>query len=128
MRTALDLTPDELRGYIEVARRRMTAPSRGETDQAEVEAMRARAREVAVLLKARFGAHRVILFGSLAHGAWPTADSDVDLAVEGLSAEAYWRTWAAVEELFPDRAVDLVALEAATGCLRAAIQQGGIEL
>ena len=128
MRTALDVTPDELRGYIAVARRRTKAPSRREPDQVEVEAMRARAREVAVLLKARFGAHRVILFGSLAHGAWPTADSDVDLAVEGLSAEASWRAWAAAEDLFPDRAVHLVALEEATGSVRAAIQQAGIEM
>jgi len=128
MRTALDLTPDELRGYLAVAGRRTKQPSTHEPDQAQVEAMRARVREVAALLKARFGAHRVILFGSLAHGAWPTAGSDVDLAVEGLSAEAYWRAWAAVEELFPDRAVDLVALEEATGTLRAAIQRAGIEM
>jgi predicted nucleotidyltransferase len=78
--------------------------------------------------KARFGAHRVILFGSLAHGAWPAASSDVDLAVAGLSAEAYWRAWPAVEEQFPDRPVDLVALETATGSLRSAIQRSGIEL
>ncbi len=128
MRTALDLSPDERRGFLEAVRRRLTAWSRGEPDLAGVEALRARAREVATLLRVRFGARRVVLFGSLAHTAWPTTTSDVDLAVEGLSAEAYWQARAMVEEQFPDRAVDLVALETATESLRSAIEKSGIEL
>jgi len=40
-----------------------------------------------VVLKSRFGARRVVLFGSLAHAAWFAPHSDVDLAVEGLVGE-----------------------------------------
>ncbi len=108
-------------GYLEAVRRRLTA-------WAGVEALRARAREVAALLRVRFGARRVVLFGSLAHTAWPTTTSDVNLTVEGLSAEAYWQAWGMVEEQFPDRAVDLVALETTTESQRSAIQKSGIEL
>ena len=46
-----------------------------------------RIRETAAVLKSRFGVRRVILFGSLAHDAWFMPDSDVDIAVEGLSSE-----------------------------------------
>jgi predicted nucleotidyltransferase len=116
MRTALDLTPDERRQYLDAARRRMTRPPGSGSDPA------------AVQLKTRFGARRVILFGSWAHAAWDAAESDVDLAVEGLSGQAYWQAWAALEELFPDRVIDLVALEGATDALRSAIQRGGREL
>jgi len=128
MRTALDLTPDERRQYLDAARRRMTGPPGSGSDPVVVEAMLARLREAAAQLKARFGARRVILFGSWAHAAWDAAESDVDLAAEGLSGQAYWQAWAALEELFPDRVIDLVALEGATDALRSAIQRGGREL
>jgi len=128
MRTALDLTPDERRQYLDAARRRMTGPPGSGSDPAAVEAMLARLRQAAAQLKARFGARCVILFGSWAHAAWDAAESDVDLAVEGLSGQAYWQAWAVLEELFPDRVIDLVALEEATDALRSAIQRGGREL
>jgi predicted nucleotidyltransferase len=62
-----------------------------------------RIREAAVVLKSCFHARRVVLFGSLAHVAWFTPDSDVDLAVEGLSSDDYWRAWRVVEEIIGDR-------------------------
>ncbi len=127
-RTVLDLTPDERTQYV-VAARRWDPVSSGITgDPAEREALLARCEAAAALLKARFGARRVILFGSLAHGAWDTAASDVDFAVEGLSAEDYWKAWAALEDVFPERGVDLVDLDTARDSLRQAIRRGGKEL
>lgn len=128
MGTALDLAPEERQRYLQAVRRRMTRPVRGGADSAEAAALLARVREAAAELKARFGARRVILFGSLAHGAWEATGADLDLAVEGLSAGAYWQAWAVVEARFPERPVDLVALESVTGSLRSAIQGGGKEL
>jgi predicted nucleotidyltransferase len=80
------------------------------------------------VLKTRFGARRVILFGSLAHAAWSTPDSDVDLAVEGLVGEDYWRAWRALEAIIEDRPVDLIETEMAGESLRRAIQRHGVEL
>jgi predicted nucleotidyltransferase len=87
-----------------------------------------RVREAAEALKARFGARRVVLFGSLAHAAWFVPDSDVDLAVEGLAGGDYWRAWRLVEEVIGDRLVDLIEIETAGESLRRAIERYGVEL
>ena len=71
------------------------------------------AREAARLLYDQFGATRVILFGSLARDARFHARSDIDLAVEGLASEHFWKAWAAIERLDLSIEVDLVPLEAA---------------
>jgi len=85
-------------------------------------------RAAAALLKDRFSARRVVLFGSLAHGGWFAPDSDVDLAVEGLPVARYWEAWRAVEEVIPRRPVDLIELEASSDSLRAAIERYGVDL
>ncbi|MDL1957975.1 MAG: hypothetical protein LWX01_05510 [Deltaproteobacteria bacterium] len=66
---------------------------------------------------------RVCLFclGSLAHEAWFMPDSDVDLAVEGLVAEAFWQAWRLAEEIIGDRPVDLIEIEAVSESMRRAI-------
>ena len=93
----------------------------------------ARARELALrlpeakrLLVERFGARRVILFGSLARGAleeW----SDVDLAVEGIAPEDYFTAIAELVGLF-ERPVDLVEIEHAQESLLARLRLEGREL
>jgi len=87
-----------------------------------------RIREAAVVLKTRFGARRVVLFGSLAHDAWFMPDSDVDLAVEGLTSNDYWKAWRLVEEIIGDRPVDLIEMETANESLLRAIQRYGVDL
>ena len=74
------------------------------------------------LLHERFGAKRVIPFGSVVgHGLWHP-DSDLDLAVEGVAPEQFFRAWSMVRELLPlGLDVDLVALEQASDVLRARI-------
>lgn len=80
------------------------------------------AQECMALLKERFGARRVILFGSLAQeGPWHDR-SDIDLAVEGLPPEAFFRAYAACGALLPPGLeLDLVPLESAGPELRARI-------
>jgi len=84
------------------------------------------AERCAELLKSRFGAKRVILFGSVTgQGPWH-GRSDIDLAVEGVPAEDFFRAWAALDEVVPrGMQVDLVALEDAGPELRARILQEG---
>jgi predicted nucleotidyltransferase len=69
-----------------------------------------------------------VLFGSLAHEAWFAPDSDVDLAVEGLASDDYWRARGLAEEIIGDRLVDLIEIETAGESLRRAIERYGIEL
>ena len=87
-----------------------------------------RVRQAAGMLKAQFGVRRVILFGSLAHTTWFPRESDVDLAIEGLACDDYWRAWRAVEDVVADREVDLIEIETATDSLRGAIERHGVEL
>lgn len=90
-----------------------------------VEALRARLPEAARILRDRHGASRILLFGSLAAGD-PHARSDVDLAVEGVSAEGYFSALADLLGLFPS--VDLVRLEDAPPTLARHIAVEGLPL
>ena len=47
------------------------------------------AQEVAALLYEQFGATQVAVFGSLTEPMWFTKGSDIDIAVSGLSNDAY---------------------------------------
>jgi len=74
------------------------------------------------LLKERFGAGRVIPFGSAAgQGVWH-GRSDIDLAVEGLAPERFCAAYAACHEVLPrGLELDLVPLERAYPEMRARI-------
>jgi predicted nucleotidyltransferase len=96
--------------------------------QQEREHLLQRVREAAAAIKTRYGAERVVLFGSLAHAAWFAPNSDVDLAVEGLKNEDYWQAWRLVEEIIGDHAVDLVDLDMASESLKGSIRRYGVEL
>ncbi|MCS6845396.1 MAG: nucleotidyltransferase domain-containing protein [Caldilineales bacterium] len=86
------------------------------------------ARQAAALLRDRYGATRVVLFGSAARGRGFGEGSDLDLAAEGIPAKAFWQAWAALDTLDPTFEINLVAFEEATPSLLAAIEAEGMEL
>ena len=86
------------------------------------------ARQAARLLKETFGAVRVIVFGSLVHGAWFHPGSDIDLAVAGIAPEMFWRAWCTLDRISDGFEINLVALEGAADRLRHEIEAGGREL
>jgi predicted nucleotidyltransferase len=126
--TALNLTPEDMKRYRDAARRRAAALVLTPSEVATRDDLLRRVRSAAATLRTLYGAKRVILFGSLAHEAWYSADSDVDLAVEGLPSDAYWRAWRAVEVIIGDRPVDLIEVESARESLRSAIERSGVPL
>lgn len=130
MSTVLDLTAEERERYVVALRKRMAEHAKPLSDEQRLarQQLLAQIRVAAQMIKARFGAQRVILFGSLAHEAWFYPQSDVDLAVEGLSSRDYWEAWRLAEQVIPDRRVDMVELETARPALRNAIQRNGVEL
>ncbi len=87
------------------------------------------AQQCAAMLRERFGARRVIIFGSLVDPAMWHERSDVDLAVEGLSAEQFWKAYGACHDLLASNqfGFDLVELESAPARLRVRIL-GEIEM
>jgi len=126
--TALELTREGWQSYLEAGRRRPAPPGLTPLEQRARERLLKCVRDAAALLKTRYGARRVILFGSLAHAAWFMSDSDVDLVVEGLPSDDYWQAWRVVEEIIGDRPVDLIEIESAGESLQRAIQRYGVEL
>lgn len=129
MPTALELTRDGWKRYLEGARRRIMVPELTEAEKREREQLLRRVRKAAEVLKSQFGARRVFLFGSLAQPFWFKEYSDVDLAVEGLkSGKDYWDAWQVVEEIISDRPVDFIEIETSGDSLRHAIRQYGSEL
>jgi uncharacterized protein len=129
MPTALELTRDGWKNYLDGARRRLVVPELTDDENREREKVLRRVRLAAEVLKNQFGARRVFLFGSLAQPYWFKQDSDVDLAVEGLkSAKDYWEAWHVAEEIIADRLVDFIEIETAGESLKHAIQRYGSEL
>lgn len=128
MSTALELGRKGWKPYLDAGKRRRHILAPSLDDEHEKQRVIEEIRKLAEELKSRFRVRRVVLFGSLAHAAWFSSDSDVDLAIEGLSDEAFWDAWRLAEEMISDRTVDLIDLDKAGPSLREAIARYGIEL
>ncbi|MEW6754608.1 MAG: nucleotidyltransferase domain-containing protein [Candidatus Latescibacterota bacterium] len=81
--------------------------------------------EAAGVLRAEFGATRVVLFGSGTSADRFRLRSDLDLAVWGLPERLYLRAVARLLSIDPDVPVDLVMAEDAGPSVRAAIAAEG---
>lgn len=77
------------------------------------------ARRIGTLLKDKYRAKNVIVFGSLAKKAW-TRYSDIDLAVRGIPAELYFKAFAEAETLSTLCPIDLIDLD---DCLAGVIEE-----
>jgi len=128
MPTARELTREEWKRYRGPAPQWAESPELSPEEQQVRDQLVVRVRAAAALLKTRYAARRVILFGSLAHSAWFTSDSDVDLVVEGVAGTDYWRAWKEVEKVLGDRVVDLIEMETVGESLRRAIERYGVAL
>ncbi len=80
----------------------------------------------AVTTLQRFGAERVILYGSIARGD-TREDSDLDICVEGLPDENFFR---ALGEclLHSEHSISVIDLQSSYGLLRSRILQEGLVL
>ncbi|MBW1728563.1 MAG: nucleotidyltransferase domain-containing protein [Deltaproteobacteria bacterium] len=121
-KTVLELTPEELRRYKPAGK--LEVPS----DTGRWERAWQVARSAAKLLRQRFGATRVLLFGSLVDFKRFTPWSDIDLAAWGIPAGEFYRAVAMVTGLSPEFELDLVEPETCRPGLRRRIEQEGIEL
>ncbi|MBE9582038.1 MAG: DNA polymerase [Proteobacteria bacterium] len=128
MPTALELGRQGWQRYLKAARHRPKPLKLTLSERKERQELLDRIAKAAAAIKKRCSAHRVILFGSLAHEAWFSQDSDVDLAVEGLVGDDYWLAWRLAEDIIANRPVDLIDLETSGESLKRAIQRYGVEL
>ena len=121
-RTALDLTTEELSLYRPGRVSYIPLASERWEQVWEV------AHAVAHLLRERFGAKQVVVFGSLVHRAWFTPWSDIDIAVWGILAHQFYQAVAAVTGINPKFEVDVVDVEDCSIRHRRIIESEGIEL
>lgn len=84
--------------------------------------------KLAAILKERFAARKVAVFGSLIDRSRFTRWSDVDLAAWGIPDDRYYAAVAAVTGISEVFKVDLVDPEECRESLRGAIEREGIEL
>lgn len=87
----------------------------------------AAARRIATLLRTHYNATQVIAFGSIVHPDRFDERSDIDLAVTGISPDAFFGAWAAAGT---DCALslDLVDLRDCSPALRKLVEQEGVSL
>jgi predicted nucleotidyltransferase len=123
---SLEITPEQMAAYRATARRR--AKDKRERTLQRFWAARRLAQEGAVLLRTRFGATSVWLFGSLAHEDTFGLRSDIDLAVRGIDPEEFFLAVAFLQDLSLDFEVDLVDIDRCRPALRAAIERTGVAI
>ena len=126
MTTALGLTQEEMETYRAAARRRQ------EQEQQELAQRERRAwelaRRAAALLHERFGASRVVVFGSLVHEGCFSPWSDVDLAAWGIRTEDTFRAIGAVMDIDAEIELNLVDVDTCSASLLVVIEREGVEL
>ncbi len=83
------------------------------------------ARQIAAFLRDKYQPTRIVVFGSLLHPEIFHAQSDIDIAVEGIAWPAYLRAWNEVEKQFAEFIVDLIDLGIVSPELRAWIDEEG---
>ena len=118
----MDLTREEWRAYRPGAR-----PDR-EQSAARWQMAWDAACLIAQELRQRFGATRIVAFGSLTRRDWFSPWSDIDLAVWGISPDAFYRAVAVATGLAPEFKVDLIAPEDCLPGLRHVIEREGMDL
>ena len=128
MPTVLELSGRERKAYVEAIRRRTLSSPVATIEPDKYDQLIKRLRDAADMLKTRFGVRRVILFGSMTSQTRMTDASDIDLAVEGISGDAYWRAWRCVEDILDDRPVDFIDLDTTSPSLQHAILHHGVDL
>lgn len=85
-------------------------------------------REIAGLLKKKYEATRVVLFGSLAHDTWFTPRSDIDICAEGIPVDLFFRAESEVQKSSEEFKIDLVDPQECSPELLRNIDQEGIDL
>lgn len=107
--------------YIDAWKRRRHEEEK--TFYLKQEERRRKAREGALFLAKRYMVKKVVLFGSSLKGRF-SDQSDIDLAVSGLTPKDYFKAWVEVEELI-GQDVDLKPLERCQRLLRNEIERWG---
>jgi len=118
------VTDDAIRGWdVPEIREAVFRRSKQRADLVRADAME-RARRIASLLKVRYSASAVTLFGSLAETCFHDK-SDIDILVEGFRGQ-YWEMYAMADEIAGPFDLSIVCIEDAQNTLIEHAREGGI--
>lgn len=84
--------------------------------------------QVATLLYEKFGATQVVVFGSLTEPMSFTKESDIDIAVSGLSDDAYNKAWNAIWDFKSRFKIDIINFDRSKGLFRKRIKYQAIPI
>lgn len=126
MPTALQLGRKNWKAYLKPQRRNQRKAH--QINNKQYAELMQQVRETAKRIKSELGATRVILIGSLAHGAWWDEHSDIDLVVEGLKGDHYWKAWAIAEETIQKHHIEVIDIDSATPRFKQNIESKGINV
>ena len=119
------MSPDEM----SACRRRLEQVWKGRiVDEGLLHRAWQTAYQVAVLLYEQFGATQVAVFGSLTEPMGFTKHSDIDMAVSGLSHDAYDKAWTKVMDFDSAFKIDLINFDTSKGVFRERIKNQAIPI
>ncbi len=98
-----------------------------DSDRRRLHAWKA-ARAASHILKDRFGASRVVLFGSLSRSSGFTERSDIDLAAWGIPPEKFYRAVAEVTGFSQEFEINLTDVDTCPPNLLITVKKEGTEL
>ncbi len=126
MPTALELKPEEWRRFSPGKRIARRASQAGQLEERRARAL-GLAKRASLLLRQRYGAKRVVVFGSLTWAKSFSIWSDIDLAAWwGIGPDEFYSAVAAVTGLSPDFRIDLVDAETCRQAMKGAIEEHGL--
>jgi len=127
MSTALEMTPEEWSKFKPTKKIAVRASQSAFLAERRAKALEL-AKKASSILRQRYGAKRVVVFGSLARTKAFTAWSDIDLAAWGIAPDEFFSAVAAVTGLSPDFKIDLVEPDTCREAIRSFIQEHGMEI
>ena len=84
--------------------------------------------QAATRLYEQFGATQVFIFGSLTEPMWFTKGSDIDIAVSGLSHDAYDKAWKEITHLDSEFKIDIINFDMSKGLFKERIKHQAIPI
>lgn len=122
-KTVLDLSLEEIEEY-----RRYLKEREREILKSRFQKAWSLARDISVILKRKYEAKKVLVFGSLVDESRFNRWSDIDIAVLGIPTSKYLKALAEIISMGNDFKIDMIDLEDCKDSLKETIEKEGIEI
>jgi predicted nucleotidyltransferase len=127
-KTAFELSPQKLKEYKPGQMKKIQSSRESQLLEQNRQQAWILVRKAAELLKKKYGANKVIVFGSLANQVNFTRWSDIDLSAWGIPIDRFYAAVAEVADLSSHIKIDLVDPETCKPVVRDSILTDGIEI